>query len=308
MTEFFITAQKPAKNIIKNLTTIFKKKFGKKFIGPLDYTKRGWMRWFLAFAIFFLYAPIVWIIIFSFNDATKYNIIWEGFTLANYPRVFVNEELLSALLNSLTIAFFNTIFSTILGVLAGLSMWRYKFRFKPISDGLLGLPLVIPEICMGVAFLVFFSRIGWPNDLPWPLSLSSITLAHITFSFPFVTLIIRSRLSGFNQELEWAARDLGASETMALRDIILPFLKPAIIAGALMSFTLSLDDFVITFFTGGPDSITLPVKIFSAARRGISPDYNAAFTMLIVLTVILVYIGLRMQTTTIKKEKIYDNY
>ncbi len=274
----------------------------KKFIGPLDYTKRTWMRVFLAAVVFFLYAPIVWIIIFSFNDAARYNIKWEGFTLTNYPLAFANDELLSAFVNSLTIAFFNTLISTVLGVMSGIAMWRYNFRFKPITDGMLGLPLVIPEICMGVAFLVFFSRVGWPNDLPWPLSLSSITLAHVSFSFPFVTMIIRSRLSGFNPELELAARDLGASEAAALRDILLPFLKPAIIAGALMAFTLSLDDFIITFFTGGPDSVTLPVKIFSAARRGITPDYNATFTLLILITLVAVYIGLKLQqTNNIKK-------
>lgn len=280
----------------------FNKKSNKKFIGPLEYTKRPSMRLFLALAVFFLYAPIVWIVVFSFNDAPRYNIVWNSFTLANYPRVFENAELLEAMLNSLTIAFVSTIFSTILGVMSGIAMWRYNFRFKALSDGALGLPLVIPEICLGVAFLVFFSRIGWPNNLPWPLNLSSIMLAHISFSFPFVTLIIRSRLAGFNTELEMAARDLGASEVTALRDILIPFLKPAMIAGALMAFTLSLDDFVITFFTGGPNSVTLPVKIFSVARRGITPDYNAAFTMLIVLTVILVYFGLKFQkAASVKK-------
>lgn len=281
--------------------TIANNKKTRQFIGPLDYTKRTWMRVFLAVVLFFLYAPIAWIIIFSFNDTARYNIVWQGFTLANYPAFFNNTDLLDAMLNSLLIAISSTIFSTIIGCMAGIGMWRYQFRFKAVSDGLLGLPLVIPEICMGVAFLVFFSRIGWPNDLPWPFSLTNIMLAHISFSFPFVTMIIRARLYGFNRELEMAARDLGASEMTALRDIVLPFLKPAVIAGALMAFTLSLDDFVITFFTGGPDSITLPVKIFSAARRGISPDYNAAFTLVILITLAAVYLGLRLQkTTTIK--------
>ena len=150
----------------------------------------------------------------------------------------------------------------------------------------LSMPIVVPEICMGVAMLVFFSRVlPWPYDLPWPLSLGAIIIAHVSFCFPFVTMVVRARLASFNKEQEEAARDLGASDWQAFRDVLLPHMTPALIAGALLSFTLSLDDFVITFFTSGPNTVTFPVKVYSMVRFSVTPEVNAASTMLIVLTV-----------------------
>ena len=148
---------------------------------------------------------------------------------------------------------------------------------------------------MGVAMLVFFAQVGWPNDLPWPLSLGNITIAHITFCFPFVALVVRARLSSFNREQEEAARDLGASEWQSFRDVLLPHMKPGIIAGALLSFTLSLDDFVITFFTSGPNTITFPVKVYSMVRFSVTPEVNAVSALLILLTVVLTAVALKMQ-------------
>ena len=159
----------------------------------------------------------------------------------------------------------------------------------------MALPIVVPEICLGVAFLVFFTQIGWPNDLPWPFSLGSITIAHVTFCFPFVALVVRARLASFNREQEEAARDLGASEWQSFRDVLLPHMKPGIIAGALLSFTLSLDDFVITFFTSGPNTITFPVKVYSMVRFSVTPEVNAVSALLILLTVILTAVALKMQ-------------
>jgi spermidine/putrescine transport system permease protein len=149
---------------------------------------------------------------------------------------------------------------------------------------------------MGVAMMAFFAWIGWPNDLPWPFSLTNIVIAHVAFSFPFVAVIVRARLAGFNRELEDAAKDLGATEWRTLVDIVVPYLKPGLIAGALIAFTLSLDDFVITFFTAGPDTITLPVKIFSMVRFSVTPEVNAASTVLIVITVVATVIAMRLQT------------
>ena len=143
--------------------------------------------------------------------------------------------------------------------------------------------------------LAFFARVGWPTNLPWPLNLSSIAIAHIAFSFPFVAVIVRARLVGFNRELEEAAKDLGASEWQTMRDIVLPYLNPGIVAGGLIAFTLSLDDFVITFFTAGPNTITLPVKIFSMVRFSVTPEVNAASTILIVITVIATVLAMRFQ-------------
>ncbi|HSR72526.1 MAG TPA: ABC transporter permease, partial [Kiloniellales bacterium] len=197
--------------------------------------------------------------------------------------------------NSLTIALINTVISTILGVLLAIALWRFRFPGKAPYEGFMVLPIVIPEICMGVAMLAFFARIGWPTDLPWPLTLANITIAHIAFSFPFVAVTVRGRLVGFNRELEDASKDLGANEWQTMRYIVLPYLRPGIVAGALIAFTLSLDDFVITFFTAGPESVTLPVKIFSMVRFSVTPEVNAASTVLIVLTVITVVLAMRFQ-------------
>lgn len=263
-------------------------------LAPLEYTKRLWMRCWMAAIVFFLYAPLVALVMFSFNDS-KRNIVWRGFTFKYYEKLMGNASLMEALGNSLTIAFFCTIFSVILGALAAVMLWRFRFPFKAGVEGAMGLPIVVPEICFGVAMLVFFAGIGWPTDLPWPFSLSAITIAHITFCFPFVAMVVRSRLASFNREEEEAAKDLGASEWQAFRDVLLPHMRPGLVAGALLSFTLSLDDFVITFFTSGPNTITFPVKIYSMVRFSVTPEVNAASALLILLTVVLTTVALKMQ-------------
>ncbi len=173
---------------------------------------------------------------------------------------------------------------------------RFDFRGKTASEGGMAMPIVIPEICMGVAMLVFFARImPWPQDLIWPFNLGPIVIAHISFSFPFVAVVVRARLASFDRSQEEAARDLGATDAQAFRDVLIPHLKPSLIAGALLAFTLSLDDFVITFFTAGPDTITFPVKVYSMVRFSVTPEVNAASTLLIVLTVLLTVVALRFQ-------------
>jgi spermidine/putrescine transport system permease protein len=268
--------------------------FRRKPLAPLEYTKRWWMRGWVGAVVFFLYAPLLVLIVFSFNDS-KANIVWKGFTFKYYAKVFKNESLMAALGNSLTIAFLATVFSLMLGALAAVMLWRFRFPGKVVTEGVMSLPIVVPEICMGVAMLVFFAQIGWPTDLPWPLSLSAITIAHITFCFPFVAMVVRARLATFNKEEEEAAKDLGATEWQAFRDVLLPHMKPGLIAGALLSFTLSLDDFVITFFTSGPNTITFPVKVYSMVRFSVTPEVNAVSALLILLTVILTAVALKLQ-------------
>jgi spermidine/putrescine transport system permease protein len=146
-----------------------------------------------------------------------------------------------------------------------------------------------------VAMLAFFAKIGWPTGLVWPLNLGAIILAHVTFSFPFVTIVLRARLASFNREMEEGARDLGANDWQVFKDILIPHLKPGLVAGALLAFTLSLDDFVITFFTSGPETVTFPVKVYSMVRFSVTPEVNAASTVLILFTVILTAIALRVQ-------------
>ena len=271
--------------------------FKRADIAPLEYTRRLWMRAWIAATLFFLYAPLLVLIAFSFNDS-KRNIVWRGFTFKYYGKVLENDGLMAALGNSLTIAALATIFSIILGTLAAVLLWRFRFPLKAGVEGTMALPIVVPEICMGVAMLVFFAKLDWPTDLPWPLNLSAITIAHITFCFPFVAMVVRARLAGFNKEQEEAAKDLGASEWQAFRDVLLPHMKPGIIAGALLAFTLSLDDFVITFFTSGPNTITFPVKVYSMVRFSVTPEVNAASAILIFLTILLTTVALKLQDFT----------
>ncbi len=268
--------------------------------GPLEYGRRRWMQAIVALSFVFLYAPILILVIFSFNDSRR-NIVWRGFTTRYYEKAWNNDGLIEAFTNSLTIAFFSTLVSTLLGALVALMLWRFRFPGKTPFEATMALPIVIPEICMGVAMMAFFQRVGWPTGLPWPLNLSAITVAHISFSFPFVAMIVRARLANFNRELEEAARDLGASEWQVFRDIMIPFMKPGLIAGALLAFTLSLDDFVITFFTAGPETVTFPVKIYSMVRFSVTPEVNAASTVLIVITLVLTAIALWLQNRSGEK-------
>ena len=261
---------------------------------PLEYSRTLWMRLWVGAVMLFLYAPLIVLVIFSFNDS-KRNVVWRGFTTRYYEKALGNDQLVEALFNSLTIAALATIVSLALGAVAAVMLWRFRFPLKGAVDGTISLPIIVPEICLGVAFLMFFARVGWPTDLVWPFNLGAITIAHITFCFPFVTMVVRSRLASFNREQEEAAKDLGASEWQMFRDVLIPHIRPALVAGALLSFTLSLDDFVITYFTSGPDTITFPVKVYSMVRFSVTPEVNAASTLLIVLTVILTFIALKLQ-------------
>lgn len=271
-----------------------RRRFRRRPQEPLAYSSRLWMRILLGVTFFLLYVPIFLLMAFSFNDS-KRNVVWQGFTFKYYGVAWNNPGLVEAFVNSITIAVLCTIFATILGTMVALQLWRFRFPFKPAYEGFMALPIVIPEICMGVALLAFFARIGWPQGMPWPLNLSAITIAHIAFSFPFVAVVVRSRMAGFNRELEEASKDLGASEWQTFWHVILPYMMPGIVAGALLAFTLSLDDFVITFFTSGPDTVTFPVKVYSLVRRGVSPDINAASTVLIVITVVATIIAMKLQ-------------
>jgi len=263
--------------------------------GPLEYLRRWPLQAWLVMVGIFLYAPLLTLMAFSFNDS-KRNIVWKGFTLKYYDKVLHNDSLITAFGNSLTIAAISTLISVILGAMAALLLWRFRFRGKAVLDGAMALPIVVPEICMGVAMLVFFAKVmPWPTGLPWPLNLGAIIISHVSFSFPFVAVVVRARLASFNRELEEAAKDLGAGEFMTIRDVLIPHMQPSLIAGALLAFTLSLDDFVITFFTSGPDTVTFPVKVYSMVRFSVTPEVNAASTILIVFTVLLTALAIRLQ-------------
>lgn len=263
--------------------------------GPLEYLRRWPIQAWLVGVTLFLYVPILSMILFSFNDV-KDSVVWHGFSLKFYEKAINDDSLIQAFGNSLTIAFFSTLISVVLGAMAAIVLWRFRFPGKTAFDGALAIPIVVPEICMGVGMLVFFAKVlPWPGNLAWPLNLGNIIIAHVSFSFPFVAVVVRARLASFNRELEEAAKDLGASEFRALMDVVIPHIQPSLIAGALLAFTLSLDDFVITFFTAGPDTITFPVKVYSMVRFSVTPEVNAASTILIVVTVLLTFLALKFQ-------------
>ncbi len=269
---------------------------------PLDYLGRWPLRAWLVAVYGFLYTPLVALIVFSFNNSRR-NIVWKGFTLDYYVQAVQDSDLLQAFANSLTIALICTVVSVALGALGAVALWRFRFPGRSAFEGGIALPIVAPEICMGVAMLVFFTRIlPWPDDLPWPFDLGAITIAHIAFCFPLVVVVVRARLASFNRELEEAARDLGASEWRTFFDVLVPHMQPALLAGALLAFTTSLDDFVITFFTAGPDTETFPVQVYSMVRFSVTPEVNAASTLLIVITVALTVIAVRLQGADATKE------
>jgi spermidine/putrescine transport system permease protein len=267
---------------------------GRERAGPLEYSRKLWLRLWLAATFVFLYAPIAILILFSFNDSRR-NIVWQGFTLDYYARAWGNASLIEAFANSLMIALISTALSTVIGALLALALWRFRFPGKPVLEGAMVLPIVIPEICMGVALMAFFLRTGWPTDLGWPLNLGPVIIGHVAFSFPFVAVVVRARMAGFDRALEEASKDLGAGEWQTFRHIIVPHMRPGLIAGALLAMSLSLDDFVITFFTSGPETLTFPVKVYSMVRFGATPEVNAASTVLILVTVVLTVIAMRLQ-------------
>ena len=266
--------------------------------GLLDYAARWPLRLWMGLVGLFLYAPLVVLVVMSFNDSRR-TTRWQGFTLDWYRKALEDAELVESLLNSLTIAALSTGISLLLGTLAAIALWRFRFGGRALVETSFSLPIVVPEVCMGVAMLIFFARVmPWPAGLPWPLPLGPIVIAHVAFSFPFVAVVVRARLQSFDRAQEEAARDLGAGEWQALWDVVIPHLRPALLAGALLAFTLSLDDFVITFFTAGPDTVTFPVKVYSMVRFSVTPKVNAISTLLLLLTVILTLIALRLQART----------
>nr|WP_314899807.1 ABC transporter permease [uncultured Deefgea sp.] len=250
-------------------------------------------KWLWAAAIFvygFLYVPLIIVVAYSFNDS-KLNAEWVGFTFKWYSLLMHNEQLLVAARNSLLIALVTSFFATVLGTLAGLAMHKYKLRLLPI---LVLTPIAIPEILMGVALLIFFVMLNMT------LGLVSVVLSHIAFCIGFVAIVVRSRLQGMDDSLVEAARDLGATPVQAFRAITMPLIMPGIIAGALMAFTLSIDDFVITFFTAGAGASTLPLQIYSMIRIAVTPEVNAISTLLMLLTLGLILLASKVAPSGIR--------
>ena len=249
--------------------------------------RRGLMIWALLMYCF-LYLPIVILIIFSFNSA-KSGIVWKGFTINWFIKLFHDQSIMLALRNSLEIAFLTTAGSTIIGTMAALAMHKYQFRGKAVLKGVIYIPVIIPEIVVGVSLLSFFAL------LKISLGVTTITIAHIAFCLSYVIIIVQARLHGFDRSLEEASMDLGANRYETFFYVTLPVIAPGIISAALLCFTLSIDDFVITFFTQGPNSTTLPVKIYSMVKFGVSPVVNAISTIFLLVTTVAVVLVARLE-------------
>lgn len=258
----------------------------------------------LVAGFLFLYIPILSLIIYSFNESRLVT-VWGGFSTKWYGELFRNEQVLNAAWLSLKIAAMNATGATVLGTLAGLALARFgRFRGRPLLTGMATAPLVMPEVITGLSLLLLFvameQAIGWPEGR----GVTTIVIAHMTFSMAFVTVVVQSRLSTLDESLEEAAMDLGARPAKVFFLITLPIILPAILAGWLLAFTLSWDDLVITSFVTGPGSSTLPLVIFSKVRLGVSPDINALATILVLIVAIgIVIAGLYMHRQQKRRDR-----
>lgn len=248
----------------------------------------------------FLYLPVLILVVFSFNE-TRSVAVFSGFSTEWYVILSHNTELLEAAKNSLLVGFITTIVATVIGTLTALAMDRYRFKLRTAFDANLYLPIVIPEIVMGISLLLFFNQALFPFlqnafGIQASTGLHTITISHIAFDIPFVYVIVRARLADFDRTLEEAAADLGADEWQTFKRVTLPLLMPGIIGGALMAFTLSLDDYLITVFTKGVQEQTMPLYIYSLVRRGVTPEINALSSVLLAGSIGLVGLSLTAQS------------
>lgn len=254
--------------------------------------RRGAWLWAAALAVYaFLYLPLAIVVAYSFNDS-RLNAEWVGFTLHWYEVLLHDEEILLAAGNSLFIAFVASLVATLLGTMAGIAIHRYDLK---LLNFMALTPVAMPEILLGVSLLLFFIQV-----LNLTLGMLSIVLAHITFSIGFVAVIVRARLAGLDDSLFEAARDLGATPWETFRHVTFPLILPAVIAGALMAFTLSIDDFVITFFTAGVGVQTLPLRIYSMIKIAVTPEVNAVSTLLMLLTLAMITLASRIAPDVLK--------
>lgn len=256
------------------------------------------LRFTYIFMIFmFLYLPIMVLIAFSFNQS-RMNIVWTGFTFKWYNSLLHNSGILEAIKNSFIVAIVSTIISVIIGTLASIGMYRYKFKGKGIIDTILYIPLVIPEIVMGISLLAFFSIVKIP------LGRVSLIIAHVTFCIAYVVAVVKTRLDGFDNSVEEASMDLGATPLKTFFHVTLPIIMPGVIAGGLLAFTLSLDDVIISFFVAGPGSITLPLKIFSMVKFGVTPEINALSTIIILFTIGAILVSLLLRNANLNMKRV----
>ncbi|MET0733121.1 MAG: ABC transporter permease [Casimicrobiaceae bacterium] len=258
--------------------------------------RRSALLWVSAIAVYlFLYVPLAVVVVFSFNDS-KLNAEWVGFTLDWYRKLVGNEEMLKAARNSLFIAVVASLLATVLGTMAGIAIHRYRSKLLPFMTLT---PVAMPEILLGVSLLIFFISVFGDESL----SLGTVIVAHTTFCIGFVAIIVRARLAGMDESIFEAARDLGATPWQTFRLVTLPLIMPGVIAGALMAFTLSIDDFVITFFTAGAGVPTLPLTIYTMIKIAVTPEVNALSTLLMLLTLTMIVLAGKIAPDVLRGER-----
>lgn len=245
----------------------------------------------------FLYIPIMVLIVFSFNES-KLNVVWTGFTFKWYKSLMHNAGILEAVKNSFIVAAISTVIAVIVGTLAAVGLYKYKFKGKNLIDSVLNIPLVIPEIVMGISLLAFFSIVKLP------LGRVALIIAHVTFSIAYVVAVVKTRLDGFDNSVEEAALDLGATPLKTFFYVTLPIIMPGVIGGGLLAFTLSLDDVIISFFVAGAGNTTLPLKVFSMVKFGVTPEINALSTIIILFTFIVVGLSAVLKNVNLNMKKI----
>lgn len=248
---------------------------------------------FMGLVYAFLYLPIIVLIANSFN-ANKFGMKWGGFTFKWYESLVNNDSLMQAAWHSITVAVFSATAATVIGSLTAVALFRYRFKGKGLVNGLLFIVMMSPDIVMAISLLALFLVVGFE------LGFLTLFFAHITFCLPFVVVTVYSRLNGFDVKMLEAAKDLGASEWVILKQILLPLAKPAVAAGWLLSFTLSLDDVIISSFVTGPTYEILPLKIYSMVKVGISPEVNALATLMLIVSLVLVVISQLLAREKIK--------
>jgi spermidine/putrescine transport system permease protein len=246
---------------------------------------------YTALVYAFLYAPIGILVLFSFNRARQ-TAVWGGWTLDWYRSLAGDDLILASVRNSLVVGLISTGIAAVAGTLVALALGRHRFRGEGATRALLYLPVIIPEVVLGAALVTFFGA------LAMRLSLSTVIIAHVVFCVSYVAIVVRARLAGFDRSLEEAALDLGARPLATFRRVTLPLIAPGIIAGALLSFTISIDDYVITSFVAGVGATTLPLQIYSMLKVGVTPEVNAVSSLLLFVTIVMITIATRLQQTS----------
>ena len=255
---------------------------------------------YLAVMTGLVYLPILLVIIYSFNES-KISSVWGGFSLKWYAELFRDESIFQALLNSLVLATLSSLAAAIIGTLGAVGITKVRLRSKGVVEYISTLPIMIPEIILGIVFLLFFSLLGLP------FGMTTLVIAHTAFSIPYVFILVKARLVGMDKSLPEAARDLGASQSRVFRDITLPLISPAIASGMLLAFAMSLDDVIISVFVTGVNVNTLPIKIYTQLKTGVTPKINALCTLMFAITLVIgllsLHFGKRKKYSNVIKEE-----